>query len=96
MIVGAAITFRLKDTVPLFSYIRTVKTVKENILSSRLKELKYSIDQFNKFRSQGHSSLDIISDNSVRMQVGEKDVEVKTLKEFTNYDGHTKEYATEE
>lgn len=63
ILIGAAIVFRLNDTVPLFGYLRTVKSIKETLLSSRLKELKFSIDQFNKFRTHGLSSLDIVNSN---------------------------------
>ena len=44
---------RLRDSLPLLGYLEAVENIKESMLNSRLKELKYALEKLNRFRANG-------------------------------------------
>lgn len=62
IVIAAVIYFRIRDNIDLIKYCNIIESITHPILSERLRELKYSLNQFHKLKNNKIENVEIDRD----------------------------------
>lgn len=83
--VGVVVGLRLRDSWGLVGYLKVVEFLESDLLAVRLRELKYSLGQLHRLRSNRIEGVDIDNDFVIALRADRKEAQHVPLSEFTNW-----------
>jgi len=75
----------MKDNFELINYLKIIEFINPEMLMHRMRELKYSLNQLHRLKSNRIESIEIDNDFIISIKGDKKEVQYIPLTEFTNW-----------